>query len=200
MQRRDQISMQILSGRSGELRSVAVWHLYRTSDAARAILDRQTGIKVRLRTAQRKIWPVAQVARLFEISERLLWKWISDGCISRYRRPTKHHRSGITANAIRAFLRELDDGASYGIGYQNTRRRPAEEKGRAIARGLSVGAALTPKEFATRAGISPTTVRRLAGSGVVYAQRPTPCRIKICDPSERFRRKRLTGRKTEKSR
>jgi transposase-like protein len=156
------------------------------------------GIKVRLRAAQRKMWPVAHVARLFEVSERLLWKWISDGCINRYRRPTKHHRSGITAKAIGGFLKKLDDCASYGIGYQNRRRRPAEEKGRAIASGLPLGAALTPKEFAARAGISPTTARRLAESGFVYALRPTPRRIKICHPSERFRKKRLTRQKTEK--
>lgn len=182
--------MRSESGRRTELRVSAVWELYRRSDAARAILDRQSEIQSRLRNDKRKVWPVARVSRLFEISVRLLWRWISKGCINLFRRPTKHHRPGISANAIRSLLKQLHEVASYSLGYTKGRRRAAEVKCRAAVKALEADEELTPKEFATRARISQTTVHRLINSGFLYARRPTPHRKRICHP--------LTGRKTKK--
>lgn len=188
----------MLSHRTAAAKAASVWDLYRRSDAARAILDRRSAIEARLRVEKRKVWPVARVARLFDISARLLWMWISKGCIRPYRQPTKNHRPGISAKAIRALLNQLEGAASHSPQYTNSRRRMAEEKCRATANSMERGEELTPKRFAARARVSQTTVHRLIGSGLLYARRPTPHRKRICHPSEQFKKKRLTGKERKR--
>lgn len=176
-------------------REAAVWHLIRRSPAARALSERQTEIALRLRSEKIKVWSVARVARLFEISERLLWKWIADGCIRRYRRSAKNRRKGISAIAIVDFLAKLSDCASYSFGFKSSRTRRAEAKCREMANQLRPEVQLNPQQFAARAGVSTTTVHRLLRTGLLYAQRPSPHRARICHPPEKFRKKRLTGKK-----
>jgi hypothetical protein len=186
------MSRQLTTTRNKE---AAVWHLIRRSPAARTLSTRQSEITLRLRSDKTKVWSIARVARLFEISERLLWKWIADGCIRRYRRPTRNHRKGITATAICGFLSHLHGCASYSVGFKSNRTRRAEDKCRELANRLQPEEQLTPQRFAARAGVSTTTVHRLLGTGLLFAKRPSPHRAKICHPSEKFRKNRLTGKK-----
>ena len=78
--------------------------LFRRSWVLHGVCDRRAEIQERLRSAKRKVWPVAHVARLLGVSVRLLWQWVATGVIATYERPSEHHRKGITAGEIHRFL------------------------------------------------------------------------------------------------
>jgi AraC-like DNA-binding protein len=181
-------------------RCFQIYHLSCTSHAARRILQDRARIESQLAATTRKVWPVARVARFFEVSERLVWNWIASGVLRRYRPPSRSHRKGVTSTAIQAFLRDLEQYASFGIELTRERRRPAWERGIAEARKLREDEELTPAQFAARAGISVATVHRLLADKVLHSERPTAHRIKICHRwREKYRKKRLTGKKSKKS-
>jgi hypothetical protein len=175
-----------------------VWDLFERSPLAHAILDRRDWIKQQLRRKERKVWPTARVAWLFGVSERLLWKWIGRDIVPTYRRPTERHRKGITARAIKEFLRQLEECASFGIELRRERKWSAWERGKEEAGKLREDEELTPAQFAARAGISVATVYRLVADGVVHNERPTEHRIKICHWQRKYRRKPLTRKKSKK--
>jgi hypothetical protein len=151
-----------------------------------------------VRQQNRKVWPLAHVAGLFEISERLLWKWVAAGILTRYRRPTTHHKKGLTAKSLLTFLKQLQEYGAFIEEVRNDRRRSAEAKSREVARQLGVDEQLTPRQFADRAKVSLTTVHRCVFIGSLDTQRPTPHRIRICHWSAKYRKKRLTAKGSRK--
>jgi hypothetical protein len=156
-------------------------------------------IESQLAPKTRKVWPVARVACLFGVSERLVWNWIASGVLPRYRPRSKNHRKGIAASAIQAFLRDLEQYASFGVELTRERKRPAWEKGKAEAGKLREDEELTPAQFAARASVSVATVHRLVADNVLHSERPTDHRIKICHWRRKYRRKLLTRKKSKTS-
>lgn len=141
--------------------------LFRRSWVLHNIRDRCAEIQAQLRSVKRRIWPVAHVARLLGVSVRLLWQWTADGVIPAYDRPSKSHRKGITARAIRGFLSSLEAGR-----HVSPRRQypsPALEKCRQALRNLAQDELLTPEEFAARGSLGGN---RLAGD--CFAANPRP--------------------------
>ena len=181
-------------------RQYRILRLLAGSPGARSIAGDRTRIESALRAKPRRVWPLATVARLFGISPSLLRKWTGQGFLSMFRRPTEHHRPGLTERAVRKFLAELAAEAESGTEYFLHRPRRAEEKCRKANANWKPGEALAPAEFAARAGVSVTTVRRLLAAGDLDAWHPTPHRPKICDRWEKERRNRLTKKKAKKGR
>ena len=153
--------------------------LLRRSRLAHAILARSDRIGQRLLEENRKVWPTAQVARLFGISERLLWKWIKEGVLPAFRPPTDRHRVGIATETIRDFLRRLARDMEPGAAPGTCRARPAEARCREEMRGLGRGKELSPRQFAEAAGVSVSTVHRCLQAGLLSSRRPTDHRIRI---------------------
>jgi hypothetical protein len=129
------------------------------------------------------------------MSERLLRQWIGKGIIPMFSRPSASHRSGISEDAIRDFLRHIVRGASFGLGPHQGRRQPAREKCVAAASQLKDDEELTPNEFAEKAGVSVTTVRRLAGEDAFDSYRPTSRRCIICTSVQKYRKEQLTRKR-----
>lgn len=164
------------------------------SPAAHKLRGRHMEIKEELRRDRRKVWPVARAARLLGISSRLLWQWISNGLLPAYRRPTEHHRKGITGQALRAFLDQL----SQAWPYSEPQRRyphPAQEKCRQALQIMSEEELLTPREFAARAGVSVATVWRATASRNLPALWQTHRLRRICR-NPHFHRKNPLTRKS----
>jgi len=149
------------------------------SPAAHKVRGRQMEIREELGRDRRKVWPVARAARLFGVSPRLLWQWIGNGLLPAYRRPTEQHRKGITSQALRAFLDQLSRAWSYS---EPQRRcpRPAGKKCLQALQALAEEELLTPSEFATRAGVSVSTVRRATVSRQLPALWQTLRLRRIC--------------------
>ena len=175
-------------------------HLLARSAAAKGIIGKRHAIESALRARRRRVWPLAAVARMFGISPSLLRKWAKQGLVSLFQRPTDSHRPGLTERAIRQFLKELAAEAESGIELFHHRPRPAEERCREAVRGLKPGEVLAPAEFAARAEVAVTTVRRLLVIRELDAWYPTPHRPKICDWMEKERRNRLTKKRAKKDR
>lgn len=165
------------------------------SGAALALARRGADITGEIRRAKVKVWSVARAARLFGISERLLWKWIAAGCLPKYRRPTVHHRKGITTRALVTFVKQVQTYGEFIEEPRRDRRRRAESKCREVANQLNRGEHLTPRQFASRSRVAVTTVHRLIALGFVDSYRPTEHRLRVCHWSEKYRRKRLTAKK-----
>jgi hypothetical protein len=62
-------------------RQSATLRLLDRSKAALALARKAKKLQYLVRRSNTKVWPIARVARLFEISERLLWKWIAAGSL-----------------------------------------------------------------------------------------------------------------------
>jgi len=128
---------------------------------------------------------------------------------------TGKYRAGLEAESVRDFLRDLlkqakwfdvqDSGwGSEAVSEQVTeeglvfRKQPAEEKCREVMREFQRGEAITPRQFAGRAGVSLTTVHRLIADNVLTAWRPTPKRLIICRFLDMNKKKFLTRKNPKK--
>ena len=139
------------------------------------------------------MWPTATVARLLGISRALLRKWMGQGLLVPHVPPSEHHRSGILARSVRAFLDALERGNDSRIQVAPRRRpRPAEARCRTAESQLAEGEEYSPAEFAARAGVSVTTVMRMLANEELVAWYPTPRRPKICHWRHKERKNRLT--------
>lgn len=166
---------------------IKIMLLLTKSEAARRLGERADDLRQHL--PKRKIWPLAQVARMFGVSQTLLRRWIKSGVLRKFR-SLPHHRKGLGEREIRRFLREVSEAAEVvGNPTWNERARPAEKRCRDLATSMSSGESLIPREFAARANVAVTTVRRLAGDRRLPSFRPTPYRIRIGDQSQKKRRK-----------
>ena len=115
-------------GMKQDMRFERILRLLEGSSAAGRIAGNRARIESALRAKPRRVWPLATVARLFGISPSLLRKWVGQGLLSRFRRPTAHHRPGLTERAVRRFLRELAGEAESGTPVFLHRPRPAEKR------------------------------------------------------------------------
>ena len=122
------------------------------------------------------------------------------GLLSRFRRPSKSHRTGLTPRSVRTFLRELAEQSEWEIELVRKRPRPAEQRCVKATVELGKRETLAPAEFAARARVAVTTVRRLLAEGTLDAWRHTPHRPKICTWMEKERRNRLTKKMAKKRR
>lgn len=180
---------------NADTRKTATLHLLDRSPKTLALARSSLELQRAVRRQNLKVWPVARVARLFDISERLLWKWIAAGALTMYRPPTRHYKKGLTARSLLAFLKQLQDHGALVSDVTNRRRRCAQTKCREVASGLGVDEQLTPRQFADRAGVSVTTVHRSLTVGLLDTRRPTPHRIRICHWSAKYQKKRLTAKR-----
>lgn len=185
---------------ANEERLRQIYRLLRASPAVWRIIEQRAFIEAQLHQVRRKVWPFAKVARLFGISPSLLRKWIGQGLLAPFGRPTEYHHPGLTVPAIQSFLDEVTEQAKWGIPAVPERKRPAEERCRKAARELRPGEALTVPDFAARAGVAAATVHRLLAAGSLCAWYATPRRPKICDWMEKERRNRLTRKRAKKER
>lgn len=156
------------------------FHLIRTSALAREVFRNRRWIQKRLNSENRRVWPVAKVARIFGVSERLLWNWIESGLL-RTQRPQPFHKRGISKPAAVRFLKLLEkEGDECGFGdYGSIFGSPAGRPDiamRKIRRAWHGSNGLTPCQFAGRAGVSRTTVMRAIHDGDLNAWNPTPRR------------------------
>ena len=161
------------------------------SPAAHKVRGRKVEIEEKLDREQRKVWPVARAARLLGISPRLLWQWIGDGLLPTYRRPTEHHRKGITALALRAFLTQLSQAWSCNAP-QRRCPHPAQEKCRQALQALAEKELLSPRQFAARAGVSVATVWRATAARQLPALWKNRRLRQICRNPHFHRKKSLT--------
>lgn len=184
------------------------WRLFDRSEAARRVLGRKGWIEAELRARPMKVLPVRRVARLFSLSERLLWVWIGRKVLPARRRPSKCHtplKSGVTERAVREFLRRLARCGEMSDFVEKhrwpsdrprtkARQRPANKKcqeGEKMLRGWNP----IPREYAEAVGVSVSTVYRLLNDGRLSCYRPSNHRIKICRFFDKKRKSALT-RKT----
>lgn len=172
-----------------------IYGLLSGSPAVWRIIENRASIEMQVGAVRRKVWPFAKVARIFGISPSLLRKWIGQGLLAPFRRPTAYHRPGLTVPAIQRFLDEVTGQAEWGGPAGLDRKRPAEERCRQAARELRPGEALSVADFAARAGVAATTVHRLLAVGILCAWHPTPHRPKICDWREKERLTRKSAKR-----
>lgn len=193
-------------------RDEADWRLFFRSEAFRRILVHRPCIESALRAHPMKILPVRYVARLFHVSERLLWNWIEQRVLSTCRRSSKHpehHKKGITLRVVQEFLRRLDKCGerrrrteeSGGSLERRTRTRSAPAKmkcqeGEKLLRGWTP----TPRQYADAVGVSVSTVYRLLREERLSYYRPTKRRIVLCHLLHKNRNRLLTRRAQEKLR
>ena len=176
-----------------EERLWAIRQLVAGSAAARRINERPAEIEAQLRARPRRVWPTATVARMLGISRALLRKWVGQGLLVPFERPSEQHRPGFTERGVREFLANLAEAGDGRIWVRpRGRPQPAEARCREAGCHLADGEEYSPAEFAARAGVSVTTVMRMLACGELEAWYPTPHRPKICNWQQKERKKRLT--------
>jgi hypothetical protein len=169
---------------------ISKFHLLRRSPAAQQIAARCSEIDAIMRERPQKIWPVAKVARLFGISSRLLWKWIDEGALTRHKpsrewrkdssgNPLRCHRKGLTRQAVVKFVRGLADTAQFMAAHPRPKSSPAKQRCLALFKGLNREDMPTPMEFASRAGVSISNVRRLIRYGWLKTAKVSRGRFRI---------------------
>ena len=159
-----------------------------------------------------KVLPARYVARLFQVSERLLWKWIEQKVLSTRHRPAKHpehHKKGITLRVVQEFLRRsgqcgemqnrIDKLRDRPRRRTETRQAPARvrcQEGEKLLRSWTP----TPRQYAEAVGVSVSTVYRMLHDGRLHSFRPTKKRIALCHFFHKNRNKVLTRKTREKCR
>jgi hypothetical protein len=161
------------------------YRLLRSSELARRIYCNCEVIRHCLNAEQRKIWPVTRVAGLFGVSKRLLWIWIKAGFLRTQKPPPgSPKKKGIARSEVKGFLKRLQEGAALLGNFNHLssgagRPDAAMRKIRDVRIGGSRVHGLTPREFATLAGVSRSSVLRAIHVNRLDAWQPTPCRYRI---------------------
>lgn len=154
--------------------------LLQSSHAAAAALARRGEIEVELKAANRRVWPVARVARLFEVSVALLRKWMASGCLMKRKALLPGEARGICVEALRDFLKNLAYAGKLGAHPPEGRESPKTDRCiRKVCFYTRKG--VTPKALAARAAVSVSLVRLLIRAGKLKIHRPKPGRILIKD-------------------
>ena len=163
----------------------------RSSPALRRIARDAEYYRQMIDSDPREVIPVAVMARIFGVSERLLWNWIEAGLL-RTQKPKPFHKRGVSKHAVLRFLNRLERDAEDSFDdYESVFVSPAGRPNNAMRKiwgTLFKTSGLTPREFATRAGVSRTTVMRAIHEGALNAWNPTPRRY-ILGVRPRFRKK-----------
>ena len=167
---------------------------FRRSAELQRLAEEAPMLVARVRKDRRKVIPVAEVARMLDVSVRQLWLWIGRGWIDKPvqkpprgsleegKRPAAR-RQGLMPGRLASFLKLLQQ-VKMEVGWerQKVRRgRPAraEEKMRQAYRDFTLKTGMSPVELARVIGVSPSTVRRLMHRGVVPHRRRTLCRYAL---------------------
>jgi hypothetical protein len=194
---------------------------YGYSSALQRVGCRLEYVRKGIRRDPRKVIPVAALARTFDISPRLLWKWIADGWIGRVRGEEKpgemKRRRGVPKRAALQFLTHLerpaslyDDSNSHFGGHgddddwsprsrvDSRAGRPdtAQQKIREARRMGIDGQGMNPRQFAEAVGVSRSAVWRAIHARTVDWWNPTPHRTLI---GKRPRTPKKVGKRQKKS-
>lgn len=158
-----------------------------------------------LRRDERKTIPVAVLARKFDVSTRLFWKWIADGLLSAVRGKQDENqfqiKRGVPKRAALTFLKHLQEAAdlaSDGFQWQSDfadyplrdrfrvevdsragRPNTTMTKIRDARRKGFDGQGMNPRQFGEAVGVSRSAVWRAIKSGELASWNPTPHRILI---------------------
>jgi hypothetical protein len=144
--------------------------------AARQVAERAEEIMAVLKRRPRKVWPTAQIARLFGVSTGLLRQWMARKLLAKAQpprkwleaakgRPLRGLKPGIDPASVKRLVKALAEGHQYRQYHHRTKRaRPAADRYRAILAGLGPREKLTAAELSRLAKISVSTVYRLSGN------------------------------------
>jgi hypothetical protein len=148
------------------------------SSAMRHVGDRSNSLRAELRHDSRMLIPVAELARKFDISTRLLWKWIQDGLLKKRATTAFYQKHGVTKTEVIKFLKRLEEAKSLcfhpGVVRSRAGRHPKVIQ--KMSRVCGEGKGMNPREFARLAGVSRSSVLRAIKMGDVPAWNPTPHR------------------------
>lgn len=173
--------------------SFELLNTFRRSDALQRIALDETRLRQIVKNDRRKIIPVAAIARWLGVSNRQMWKWIDQGWISTYSRPSESYRKGISKPGFTRFLNRVKEQAALANDMLSTvpRGRPpvAREKLRAAYRAEVVTAGMTPKQCAEAVGISADSVCRALHAGDIPGRSRTRHRLCVGTMGSRPRRK-----------
>ena len=167
---------------------------FRRSSALQRLATERQNLTDWLKTQPRKIIPVAEVARLLGVSVRQLWKWIDQGWINTYKRPSEHYQKGISKPGFTRFLDRLADCKTYakgmcsplGLGRPPAARKQLKDA--YLSGQLRDG--MTAGQCAEALGISADSVRRALKRGHVRSFKISRCRVCVGDRKRAFREKK----------
>lgn len=150
-----------------------------------------------IKAEPRKIVSVARMARMLEISNRLLWKWVDQGWVNTYNRPSEYHRKGISKSAFSRFLGRLVQcqAMTEGLCTPIPRGRPPAARNKmreAYHQTHVITDGMTAPECAAVLGISSDSALR-ALKGHLRSSNPTPCRYRLGERRKTPRAKRKRG-------
>lgn len=178
---------------------------FRRSSALQRLADEAEELVGRLKLERRKVIPVAEVARWFDVSNRQMWGWIEQGWLAKPRqkalaatlekgrRPARR-KQGLTPGRLKGFLGRLSElqgyAGMYRFGTGIGRPPRGEEKVRQAYMDFTLESGMTPKALASKIGVSANLVRRLIRQGRVAFKMHTQCRYKLVGSSLAPRKKR----------
>lgn len=165
---------------------------YLHTRSVRRVAEQQAALIATLKHDPRTVLPAAELARLFNISTRLMWTWLAEGLIQRQRPRDgcKHSKRGVLKRHALSFLKELATIAEEfrseawisGGRYRSLAGRPSRAQ-EAISKQswttTSRTKNLTIAEFARLSGTSASSVRRAITDGRIDAYRSSPKRWRI---------------------
>ncbi len=153
-------------------------NLYAGSTALRSVAADLPDFFCWLEKDQRRVIPVAFVARKLGVSVRLVWRWIELGLLKRKKTFLKGESRGIERKKLKTFLERLEYIASSALPWESNAGRPASamnalrEANHLLREGQGRG--LKPGEYAELIGVSRTSVHRAMKTGFIEHHRPTP--------------------------
>jgi DNA invertase Pin-like site-specific DNA recombinase len=158
---------------------------FRRSPVLRRLAEQMGSLAAEIKAEHGKIIPVSKVARILNVSVRLLWKWIDQGWISTYKRPSQSYKKGISKQGFTRFLKRLTEykGYAYGMCSPLKRGRPPvavlQVKNAYHSNLLQDG--MTPDQCAKALGISRDSVLRAFKNGYVRSFKISRCRLCLGD-------------------
>ncbi len=171
---------------------------FRRSSALQRLAEERDSLAAMMKAESSKIVPVARVARILDVSVRLLWKWIDQGWVTTCKRPSEHYRKGISKPAFTRFLNRLIQYQEQAQRYVSPvpRGRPATARMRLRKAYLAgqVSDGMTAEQCASALGISTDSVLRTWRKGWVRSFKISACRSRLGDRSKAKRaKKKLTA-------
>lgn len=168
---------------------------FRRSSALQRLAEERESLVEWLQTQPRKIIPVAEVARVLEVSVRQLWKWIEQGWISTYKRPSEHYQKGISKPGFTRFLRRLERYLELADSMYSPIKRGRPPTARKLLQDAYLTGQLhdgmTAEQCANALGISTDSVLRTLKRGHVRSYKVSQHRYRLGDRKKAGRQKRL---------
>lgn len=154
------------------------------SPAMHRIAGSMKTIQAAVRHHQCTIIPVAVLARLMGVSNRVVWNWIDAGLLQKVApeidgQGCRTNRRGVSKAAASTFLTKIAKAAGCGFTLHSKAGRPRMARKAVLALTSTGNEGLRPAEFARRCGVSTSSVYRAIDEGVISAHRVTPMRWRI---------------------